>query len=248
MAEIRGNERSTREQVRVAIERADELSRSAHEQRHEPIAQVLDSLRTALVHVDEVLGGGRSAVPMLPDLGRILEELATFAERVAPEVRTVYRDALSEFRGVIHELESELATLGPSREIESRPLFGALPLARIIPQDTHSVMDYSAGATCIATSLFADTTGAKVAGATLGASITCVSLLTDYRLSAAKVIPIEAHEALDYVWGATAIASPFLFGYWKKDPAIAALHVMTGASTILASLFTDYRAARGVGR
>ena len=44
-----------------------------------------------------------------------------------------------------------------------------------------------------------------------------------------------------------AIAAPFVLGYYKKDPAIAAIHVMLGASTILVSLFTDYRAAEGVG-
>lgn len=245
MAEMTMN---TQTGVREAIQRADELSRSAHEQRHEPIAQALDSLRTALVHVDEAIGGGRSVLPMVPDLARILDEVAGFADRYTPEVRTVYHEAINGFRDLLRELEGELAAIGPSLEIESRPLFGVLPLARVIPQDVHSLMDYSAGAACIATSLFAETTAAKIAGATLGASVTCVSALTDYRLSAAKIIPIEAHEALDYVWGASAIAAPFLFGYWKKDPAIAAIHVMTGASTILASLFTDYRAARGVGR
>jgi len=237
-----------REGVRVAIVRADELSRSAHEQHYEPIAQALDSLRTALLHVDEAIGGGRSALPIVPDLVRIVDELAGFADRVGPEVRTMYHEAIGNFRAMVREIERDLASLAPSLEIESRPLFGVLPLARIIPQDVHSVMDYSAGATCLATALFADTTAAKVAGATLGASVTCVSALTDYRLSAAKLIPIEAHEAIDHLWGAAVIAAPFVFGYWKKDPAIAAIHVTIGASTILASLFTDYRAARGVGR
>jgi hypothetical protein len=74
-----------------------------------------------------------------------------------------------------------------------------------------------------------------------------VSLVTDYRLSVAKVIPIKAHEIIDHVWGLTAISAPFILGYWKTAPRIALMHVIAGASTILASLVTDYRAARGQG-
>lgn len=241
-------QKGVHEDVRVAINRADELSRSAHEAHHEPVAQALDSLRTALIHVDEALGGGHSALPMVPELIRIVDDLASFSERVAPEVRTMYRDALVGFRGLVHQLERDLEAIAPSLELPSKPLLGKLPLARVLPQDLHSMMDYASGATCLATSLMADSTSGKVAGAALGASVVCVSALTDYRLSAAKLIPIEAHEAIDHLWGLGAIIAPFALGYWKKDPAVAAIHVMTGASTILASLFTDYRAAKGVGR
>ena len=44
------------------------------------------------------------------------------------------------------------------------------------------------------------------------------------------------------------IAAPFAFGYHKRAPLTAFAHVLTGAATILGSLFTDYRAERGVGR
>jgi hypothetical protein len=66
--------------------------------------------------------------------------------------------------------------------------------------------------------------------------------------SLAKVIPIEAHEAIDYAFGISAVTAPFLFGYYKTAPRVAALHVLTGLGTMLSSLFTDYRAYRGVGR
>lgn len=234
--------------VRRAIGEADELSRRAHEEHHETIAQALDSLRTALLHVDEAMGGGRSVVPAIPHLARILDDLAGFVDRVGPDVRSVYHDAIGRFRGVVSDMERDLDAIAPSLEIPSKPLFGALPVARIVPQDVHSLMDYAAGATCLGTALFAETGAAKAAGAMLGASVVCVSALTDYRLSVAKLLPIEAHEAIDHGWGLTAIALPFLLGYWKRDPAVAAIHVLTGASTILASLFTDYRAAEGVGR
>src|SRR5687768_406923 len=84
--------------VREAINHADELSRSAHENLHEPVAQALDSLRTALMHADEALGGGRSVLPILPDMARILDELAVFADRVGPDLRLRYNESIDTFR------------------------------------------------------------------------------------------------------------------------------------------------------
>ena len=82
----------------------------------------------------------------------------------------------------------------------------------------------------------------------LGSSAIGVSLYTDYRLSVAKVIPIEVHETIDYAWGALAIAAPFVLGYWKTSPTVGLMHVLSGVGTILSSAFTDYRAWRGRGR
>ena len=61
------------------------------------------------------------------------------------------------------------------------------------------------------------------------------------------MIPIEAHEVIDYGFGVSAIAAPFVFGYYKTAPLVAAMHIATGVGTILTSLFTDYRAYEGVG-
>ena len=70
--------------------------------------------------------------------------------------------------------------------------------------------------------------------------------MTDVRLAPLRVIPIEVHEVIDYVWGATAIATPFIFGYAKKSPLAATLQIVAGASLILGSLLTDYRGYKGV--
>jgi hypothetical protein len=124
----------------------------------------------------------------------------------------------------------------------SKPLIG-LPVARWIPQDVHSVMDY-VDAASIGSGYFMadeDDDAACLASIALAAAGAGVSLMTDYRLSLVKVIPIEVHEAIDYAWGMAAIAAPFVFGYWKSSPRTALTHIMTGAGTILASLFTDYR-------
>jgi hypothetical protein len=130
----------------------------------------------------------------------------------------------------------------------SKPLLGVLPLARLIPQDIHSVMDYVDALSAGSGALMTDDPRAKFASIALAASGAGVSLMTDYRLSAAKLIPIETHEAIDHLWGMTAIALPFVLGYWKTEPRVAITHVATGLGTIVASLLTDYRAYRGRGK
>src|SRR5687768_4106203 len=112
---------------------------------------------------------------------------------------------------------------GPlSKGAPSKPLLG-LPIARVIPQDVHSLMDYVDAALAGSGALLADDPRAKLASAILGAAGAGVALSTDYRLSAVKLIPIEAHEAIDHAWGLAAIALPFALGYWKTSPKVAAL-------------------------
>lgn len=123
----------------------------------------------------------------------------------------------------------------------AEPLLRVLPIKRWIPQDVHSMMDYAGGLSVASGYFTADDDAACWTSLALGAKVIGISLLTDYRLSVAKVIPIRMHETLDYVWGASCIAAPFVLGYWKKSPVTAMMHIAVGASTILASLFTDYR-------
>lgn len=122
----------------------------------------------------------------------------------------------------------------------SKPILG-LPLARIVPMDLHSMMDYGNGLMAGA-GAFSDDNGAKLASITLASLVIGISAVTDYKLSVAKLVPIEVHEVADYVWGASAIAAPFLFGYWKSSPKTALTHIVCGVGTIISSLITDYRA------
>jgi hypothetical protein len=146
----------------------------------------------------------------------------------------------------IDRLEDEVTSSKLSTGIESQPLLGRLPVRRLIPQDVHSVMDYGGAAAGVASAIIADSAEAKIAGLALAGTVATVSLMTDYKLSAARVIPIEVHEALDYVYGAANIAAPFVLGYAKRDPLASAIQIATGVSVILASMFTDYRAYRGM--
>lgn len=126
----------------------------------------------------------------------------------------------------------------------ARPLLGLLPIRRVIPQDIHSLADYADGYRVMAAGLLAKDRDARMASLALGTSALLVSSLTDYRLAPIELIPIEAHEVIDYLWGAAAIAAPFALGYRKRAPLTATLHILVGAAHIVGSLFTDYRAAR----
>lgn len=126
----------------------------------------------------------------------------------------------------------------------AQPLLRVLPIKRWIPMDVHSMMDYSGGLVTLS-GYFApendNDSAACWASMALGGSVIGLSLMTDYRLSALKLVPIRVHETADYLWGASCIALPFLLGYWKSSPRVAITHIVAGASTIIGSLFTDYR-------
>jgi hypothetical protein len=163
---------------------------------------------------------------------------------VAGEPRHAAAEAITAARTAPPSLAKSALSVGQP----SKPLLGFLPLRRVIPQDVHSVMDYLDGGSVMAGALLSGCSKAKAASVLMGASAIAASSLTDYKLSLAKVVPIEAHEAVDYAFGLSAIAAPFVLGYRKSAPQVAALHVAIGIGTIVASLFTDYRAYRGIGR
>jgi hypothetical protein len=136
----------------------------------------------------------------------------------------------------------------PLAPVPAKAVLGRLPLERVLPQDTHSVVDYVAAGAYFLSAALARTKRGRVMGLLLGTKVLGTSVLTDCRLSIAKVIPIELHEIVDHVAGSSAIAAPLALGYVARDPAASILQMATGAVVLAASLFTDYRAVRGVGR
>lgn len=123
----------------------------------------------------------------------------------------------------------------------SRAVLGGLPLARLIPQDVHSVMDYTNGLVAAAAAIRTGDPAARIASLVLAASAIGVAAVTDARTSIARRVPIETHEVADHAWGLAAIAAPFVLGYWRSAPRVALAHVIAGIGTIAASLVTDYR-------
>ena len=145
----------------------------------------------------------------------------------------------------VREASKGLMDKSAAAGIPALPLLGWLPVRRVIPQDIHSLLDYQGALTVAGAGWLSGSKVACTAGLALGASGLGVALLTDYRLSLKKFIPIEVHEVIDYVWSFSVIAAPFVFGYARRSKLATFMHVFVGASTILGSLFTDYRAQRG---
>ena len=147
-----------------------------------------------------------------------------------------------------HRRVKRLLSRGADAGFPSEPLLGRLPLARLIPQDVHSVGDYvgAVGAGLVAAS--AGGGRARAAGLLLALSGVGASLVTDYRLSLRKWLSIEQHEVVDYAWGAATAASPWLFGYARRAPAVAWAQVALGLGYWVVSALTDYRGQVGAGR
>jgi hypothetical protein len=90
---------------------------------------------------------------------------------------------------------------------------------RPIDSTLHGVVDYAAGATL--TTVFprlAGIEGTRAAGQirTAGAVHAGYSTLTDYPLGIVKVLPFQAHLALDAVGALALAATPFVTGQYKE--------------------------------
>lgn len=232
-------------EIRNALSVADELSRHEHYLGQDELAGSLSALRSALGDLERDVG--RSHLdPSAPEpatvesVERSLQSLIIRRHDVPRSLRARTEELLASAERV------SIALWDPTERVPSKPLLGSLPLARIIPQDVHSVLDYVHSASFFVSAKLARTGRARAVGITLGLGLGGASAVTDYRLSAAKLLPIELHEGLDYAGGLTAIAAPFVLGYVKKDPIAALMHIGLGIGTVLTSLFTDYRASKGL--
>ena len=113
---------------------------------------------------------------------------------------------------------------------------------RFIPTRIHGVLDYLMGALLIASPWvfgFEDGGGAKTwLPVALGVATAAYSVLTDYELGVARILPMPAHLLLDLGGGALLAASPWLFGFADdvKWP-----HLILGLVEIGAALLTQSR-------
>ncbi len=233
-------------EIRNALSLSDELSRHEHARGDQELAGQLSALRSLLSDLERDVGRTHDAAldaEAMPAfrVAALVQGLRSRRSRVPVELRHRLRQLISSSERVRRGLEK------PDGRVPSKPILG-LPLARIVPQDVHSVLDYASAIAYFASAKVARTERGRAAGILLGTSVAGASLVTDYRLSVAKILPIEVHEVLDHASGLSAAAAPFALGYAKEDPLAAMVQIATGALTVLASLFTDYRASVGVTR
>lgn len=112
---------------------------------------------------------------------------------------------------------------------------------RFLSTRVHGMIDYATGGLLLIAPWlfgFADGSAAQWVPMVLGASIIVMSLITDYELSLARIIPLGAHLAVDGLGGALLAVSPWLFGFADR---IYWPHLIIGIAEIGVSLITRTR-------
>lgn len=109
---------------------------------------------------------------------------------------------------------------------------------KVIPTRVHGILDYLVGALLIAAPwLFNFDRGGPETWVpvALGAGAILYSLVTDYELGLARVIPMKTHLALDMANGLLLAASPWLFGFdeyvWMPHLVLGLIEIGTAAMT-----------------
>jgi SPW repeat len=114
---------------------------------------------------------------------------------------------------------------------------------RFLSTRAHGVIDYLTGILLLAAPyLFGFATGGpeQWVSMAIGAGILVMSLITDYELSIARLIPMPAHLAVDGLGGALLAASPWLFGFSDR---VYLPHLIVGLFEIGTSLMTRTRSS-----
>ncbi len=113
---------------------------------------------------------------------------------------------------------------------------------RPIDSTLHGMTDYTVGT--LLTTVFPKLAGIEGTQAArqiriAGAAHAGYSTLTDYPLGIAKLIPFEAHLAMDAVGAIALAATPFVTGQWKKGRKHWVPHVALAAFELSSLLMTD---------
>ena len=125
---------------------------------------------------------------------------------------------------------------------------------RFLPTRVHGFLDYIVGVALIAAPWifqFSEYRAATVVPIVLGIGLILYSLLTDYELGLARVLPMAMHNLFDIVAGIFLAASPWIFGFADKSANVWVPHVIVGIAVIVLGLVTeqyprDERVRRGV--
>lgn len=118
---------------------------------------------------------------------------------------------------------------------------------RFLPTQAHGYVDYIVGVVLIIAPWLL---GFAAGGAEtwvpviLGLALIVYSLLSDYELGAAKVIPANVHLGMDVVLGIILAVSPWLFGF---AALVWAPHLIVGLVMIAVGVLTETTPRRGAG-
>ncbi len=106
----------------------------------------------------------------------------------------------------------------------------------------HALLDYPLGILLILAPWifgFSDVGGAAVAvPIVVGALAIGQSLITDWELSLANLLPLPMHLTMDVLAGAVLALSPFLFGFADEGTNAWLPHVVAGLGLVAAGMLT----------
>jgi hypothetical protein len=121
----------------------------------------------------------------------------------------------------------------------------------MISLKTHNVLDYIFGvvlAFCPYYFNFATIDVARTVFQTAGVGLIVYSLLTNYRYSIIKAIPVRAHMVLDVINGALVLLAPWIFGYrGSLTDFQTGVHVVLGLAVFALVGFTNRRIVSAAG-
>lgn len=110
---------------------------------------------------------------------------------------------------------------------------------RFIPTRVHGVLDYLVGLILIVAPWvlgFNDNRPATMVPVVLGIGALVYSLITNYELGAAHILPMKTHLTIDLLSGILLAASPWLFGFSDR---IVWPHLVFGLFEMAAALTTE---------
>jgi hypothetical protein len=119
-------------------------------------------------------------------------------------------------------------------------------MRRPITSRVHALLDYPLAVVLIATPWifgFSDVGGAAVAlPITIGALALGQSLITDWELSVARIVPLPIHLTLDALAGVVLAISAFVFGFSDEGTNAWLPLVVAGVGMLTAGLMTQRNA------
>ncbi|HUP12328.1 MAG TPA: SPW repeat protein [Niastella sp.] len=110
---------------------------------------------------------------------------------------------------------------------------------KVITRKTHGYLDYIVGALLIVAPWllgFNNGRSETLVPVTLGVGTILYSILTDYELGAARLIPFRVHLTIDVLNGVFLAASPWMFGF---NDRVYLPHLIIGLMELLVVVLTD---------
>ncbi len=108
---------------------------------------------------------------------------------------------------------------------------------RFIPSAFHGILDYAVAATLVFAPFILGFEGIALALAVAGGlGLFVYSLVTDYSISARKLLPFKAHLAIDFAAALVLVAAPFVFGFTGLERAF---YLVIGIAVLVVVAVTD---------